>query len=69
MKKLTGALLLTGLICVPTLSQADTSPASPAAAAPSGPLDGIDFSGHVDIGYTKLNGFGRFINGINYQQF
>lgn len=75
MLKLTKALLLAGLITIPGIGYAD-SPSEKAPEKPSVPeaapfmgIPGLEFSGHVDVGYTNLSGFGRFINGINDRVF
>lgn len=69
MHKLTRALLLAGLIAPPVTSQAET--VSSGAEKPGAPATGLPFdhSGHIDIGYTALSGWGKFINGVNDRVF
>lgn len=66
MKKVTKALILAGLIASPVMGYAQSAPEKPGAAETGLPFD---HAGHIDIGYTNLNGFGRFINNVNDRVF
>ncbi|MGB8337333.1 MAG: outer membrane beta-barrel protein [Burkholderiales bacterium] len=72
MKKLTTALLLSGLISTPQMVLAED--AKPADAAPAADpaiysIGGFDLTGHVDVGYTSLSGNGKFDSGVNNRVF
>lgn len=55
---------------VTTADKENTTPA-PAAAEKPTPINilGFDLVGHVDVGYTKLSGNGKFISGLNDRVF
>ena len=55
-------------------AQVDNPKAEPAAAPPAPPpaifsIGGFDLTGHIDVGYTRLLGTGKFANGINSRVF
>ena len=67
---LAGALA-TGLCsyAVAAEDQPGEKPAEPAAPPPIFSIGGFDLTGHIDVGYTHLQGFGKFISGINDRVF
>ncbi|MEY4729996.1 MAG: hypothetical protein RL020_1154 [Pseudomonadota bacterium] len=67
MKKITLALCMAGLLSANQFAFAED--AKPADAAPAADpaiysIGGFDLTGHVDVGYTKLSGSGKFDGGI-----
>jgi len=69
MKKAIKALILAGLLASPVIGHAQT--ASVEAEKPVAASTGLpfDYSGHIDIGYSHLNGSGKFINNVNDRVF
>lgn len=49
------------------LAQTPPAPDAPPPAIFS--IGGFDLTGHVDVGYTRLSGFGKFVSGLNDRVF
>lgn len=73
MQNLKAGLALAGLVAASMGAVAQTTPpAEKPADAPPPPIfsiGGFDLTGHVDVGYTHLSGFGKFVSGVNDRVF
>ncbi len=52
----------------PPAADAAQTPAEP-AAAPIFSIGGFDLTGHIDVGYARLSGSGKFVSGVNNRVF
>ena len=74
MQKLETRLILASLLAASLGAVAQTppppaeKPAEP-AAQPVFSIGGFDLTGHIDVGYTHLSGFGKFVSGVNDRVF
>jgi hypothetical protein len=73
MRKSRIATLLAGLFLAPLGAYAQTpppeKPAEPPAPEPIYSIGGFDLTGHIDVGYSHLSGFGKFVSGVNDRVF
>ncbi|MEP6657325.1 MAG: outer membrane beta-barrel protein [Betaproteobacteria bacterium] len=52
----------------PATADAAQTPAEP-AAPPIFSIGGFDLTGHIDVGYSRLSGSGKFVSGVNNRVF
>lgn len=71
--KLAGICVATGLlpaqVAIAQTATPDTAKVEPAVAHPVWSIGGFDLSGHIDVGYSRLSGSGKFANGLNDRVF
>lgn len=73
MKKLETRLIVASFLAASMSALAQTpppaeKPAEP-AAQPVFSIGGFDLTGHIDVGYSHLSGFGKFVSGVNDRVF
>jgi len=73
MRTLKSASLIAALAAAALNASAQTpppdKPAEPPAPEPIFSIGGFDLTGHLDAAYTHLNGFGKFVSGVNDRVF
>ena len=52
-----------------TPAPAEKAPEQPAAEPAILSIGGFDLTGHLDLGYTNLKGYGKFVSGVNSRVF
>jgi Putative beta-barrel porin-2, OmpL-like. bbp2 len=73
MQKFTTRLVFASFLAASLGAFAQTPPPPDKPAEPAAPpvfsIGGFDLTGHVDVAYTHLNGFGKFVSGVNDRVF